>query len=167
MTGFDIGILVIILLGMWRGLMAGAVKTAISLAAWFFALVVGSALAVPLSPLFASLADSELLQTAWAFFAAATVILILGQIIAYILVKMLKFLRLGLLDKLLGGVLGAAKGLIKVLIVLGVLSPVLVHLPSFHQSSLAQSLLPFTPIAKQLATDVAGDLKDTVSDNLK
>ena len=158
----DFIILIIILLGVWRGLMAGAVRTAVSLVAWIFALVMGSSLAAPLASLFVSFTDSQMMQIALAFLTVAFVILIFGQIVVYILIKTLKLLRLGFLDKLLGGVLGAVKGLIKVLIILSVMSPVLVHLSSFQNASLAQSLLPFAPIAKQLAIEVVGDLKDVV-----
>jgi membrane protein required for colicin V production len=161
----DFIILIIILLGVWRGLMAGAVRTAVSLVAWIFALVMGSSLAAPLAPLFVSFTDSQMMQIALAFLAVAFVILIFGQIVVYILVKTLKLLRLGFLDKLLGGVLGAVKGLIKVLIILSVMSPVLVHLSSFQNASLAQSLLPFAPIAKQLAIEVVGELKDVVDEH--
>lgn len=161
----DFIILIIILLGVWRGFMAGAVRTAVSLVAWFFALIVGSSLAVPLAPLFASFANSQIVQIAWAFLAVALAILIFGQIVAYVLVKTLKLLRLGFLDKLLGAALGATKGLVKVLIILSVMSPVLALLPSFQNAPLTQSLLPLAPVAKQLAIDMASELKDVVDEH--
>lgn len=150
----DIAIAFVVLMGLWRGFCVGAIKTAISLVAWLVALVMASILAKDFSPLFVNVIDGEVLQISLAFLAIVLVVISLAHVISWIIIKTISILRLTFLDKILGGILGAAKGVIKVLIIMSVLSPVLVRMPSWQESILAQSLLPFSPVARMLVTQL-------------
>ena len=68
----------------------------------------------------------------------------------------LKTLNLSVLDKVAGGVLGAAKNTLMVLVVLSISAPLLVQLPQWQTSVLAPELMPYAPMGKELATDMLG-----------
>lgn len=156
MNVIDFFIAVTVLLGLYRGFAVGAVKTVMSLVVWLGALVLATILAKPLSVMFVGVVDGDVLQTASAFLAVVFAVVIVGHVLIWVILKTLKVLRLGLLDKVLGGVLGSAKGLLKVLIVLSVTSPLLVTMPSWQDAKLAHSLMPFAPIAKELVVEALG-----------
>lgn len=152
MSILDILIAMMVLVGLWRGFHAGAIKTVMSLVAWFVAFIMASALAKTFSPLFIPVVDNEILQISLAFLAVVLIIVSITHLISWLALKTLKFLKLGFLDNLLGGILGAGKGVLKVLIILSITSPLLVKLPQWQGSVLAQNLLPFAPVAQTLLT---------------
>lgn len=157
MTWIDLFIMVMVLLGMWRGFGAGFVKTAASLISWLLALVVASHLAKSVAPLLAEFISNPILQIAAAFLVVALVVMMAVQLLAMSLTGLFKRLKLGFLDRILGGVLGAVTGILKVLIILSISSPLLVHLPNWQASILAQNLLPLAPVAVQLLQEVLGE----------
>ncbi|WFF39625.1 CvpA family protein [Moraxella nasibovis] len=157
MTWIDLFIMVMVLLGMWRGFGAGFVKTAASLISWLLALVVASRLAKSVAPLLAEFISNPILQIAAAFLVVALVVMMAVQLLAMSLTGLFKRLKLGFLDRILGGVLGAVTGVLKVLIILSIASPLLVHLPNWQTSILAQNLLPLAPVAVQLLQEVLGE----------
>lgn len=153
----DIIIGIIILIGSWRGLIRGAIKTTMSLVAWFLALALASRFAKPISFLLTDIATNSAMQIALAFVIIVFCVMIVSHIISWLLLKTLKVLRLGLLDRLLGGALGATVGFLKVLIILSVISPLIIHLPSWQDSSFVQLFLPFAPVAKVLIFETFGE----------
>ncbi|UNU73589.1 CvpA family protein [Moraxella nasovis] len=156
MTLIDIGISFVVFLGLWRGFNAGAVKTATSLIAWLLALIVASKTVKQVAPLFENVVSDPILQVAAAFLVLALIVVTVVHLLARAVVGTLKALHLGFLDRMLGGVLGSLVGVLKVLIVLGITSPFLIHLPTWQESALAQSLLPYAPMAKQLLQEAFG-----------
>lgn len=158
MTVIDGVILFILVWGLLRGFMAGAVKTTFSLLGWLVALV----MATKLAPLFAlslqPFIENKVWQITVAFFLIVLVIMTLTHLISWLILKTLKLLKLGLLDKMLGAVLGVAKNTIQVLILLSITSPILPHLPNAGSSVLMQSLLPFAPIAKEVVGQAFKDI---------
>lgn len=158
MSILDLIISAIVLWGLWRGYQAGMVKTVISLISWLVALVVASKFAKFAVPLFVPVSNNETLQLAMAFLAVFLgVILVLG-LAGYLIAKTLKVVKLSFLDKLGGAVLGIGLGLIKVLFVLSLISPLLIKTDTYQNSPLAQALLPFAPLAKELVADVADEV---------
>lgn len=153
MAIIDIIIIGVLALGLWRGFVLGATKTAVSLMAWLMALILASSLAKPLSFLFIDVIASDVIQIALAFLTIVVCALLMAKLVAHLFLKLLKVLRLSFLDRLLGGVLGVALGTLKVLIVLSVISPLLIRLPSWSDSVVAQSLLPFAPVARALTQE--------------
>lgn len=161
----DLIIVVLLALGLYRGFQAGAVKTVLSFASWLAGLVLATVLASPLAPFFADFADSELGQKALAFLAVVVVVVGIGHVVVWFFQKTLKILRLSLLDKLAGGVIGVAKELLKVLILLSIFAPILVKTDQWQHTTLAQMILPFAPVAKVIAQDVWQEVKNE-KDNL-
>lgn len=162
MTIIDSCIAFMVLTGLWRGFHAGAIKTAMSLVAWFVALILASSLAKPFAPLFAGVVDNWVLQVSLSFLVITLIILVICYVVSWIIQKTLKTLKLGFLDKILGGILGAGRGILKVLIILSVASPLLVKSANWHESILAQNLLPFAPIAQAVLVEVLGEAWEQV-----
>lgn len=156
----DIIILVMLGIGLYRGFKVGAVKTILSFVSWLAGLILATLLASPFAPFFASMADSPFGQKALAFLAVVVVVVAIGHAVTWIAQKTLKALYLGLFDKLIGGGIGVAKELLKVLILLSIFSPILAKTQSFQESTLAQMILPFAPVAKVIAQDVWQDIKE-------
>lgn len=157
MTVIDMVLIAIVMSGGVRGLMQGAVKTALSLVAWFLALALASRFAQELSILFTDITHNEVMQIVLAFAFVVFGVFVVLRLVAWLLLKTLKGLRLGLIDRLLGVALGLAVGILKVLIVLSVVSPLLIKLPSWQTSIFAQALMPFAPVAKLLIVETIGE----------
>jgi membrane protein required for colicin V production len=156
MSGLDIIIAIVVLIGLWRGFPAGLIKTAVGLMGWFVALIVATRLATSIAPQLSSLVANPVLQTALAFLIVVIVILAIMHLLAFIFSSALKTLNLSVLDKMAGGVLGAAKNTLMVLVVLSISAPLLVQLPQWQTSVLAPELMPYAPMGKELATDMLG-----------
>lgn len=156
MSGLDIVIAIVVLIGLWRGFQAGLIKTAVGLMGWFVALIVATRLATSIAPQLSSLVANPVLQTALAFLIVVIVILAIMHLLAFIFSSALKTLNLSVLDKMAGGVLGAAKNTLMVLVVLSISAPLLVQLPQWQTSVLAPELMPYAPMGKELATDMLG-----------
>ena len=156
MSGLDIIIAIVVLIGLWRGFQAGLIKTAVGLMGWFVALIAATRLATSIAPQLSSLVANPVLQTALAFLIVVIVILAIMHLLAFIFSSALKTLNLSVLDKMAGGVLGAAKNTLMVLVVLSISAPLLVQLPQWQTSVLAPELMPYAPMGKELATDMLG-----------
>ena len=156
MSGLDIVIAVVVLIGLWRGFKVGLIKTAVGLAGWFIALIAATQLAGVIAPALSGVVQNPVLQMAAAFLLVVIVILAIMHLVAFVFSGVLKTLRLGVLDKMAGGVLGAAKSVLVVLVMLSVSAPLLMQLPQWQTSVLAPELLPYAPMAKMLAADMLG-----------
>ena len=156
MSGLDIVIAIVVLIGLWRGFQVGLIKTAVGLVGWFIALIAATRLADSIAPQLSGLVQNPVLQMAMAFLLVVIVVLAVMHLVALVFSGVLKTLRLGVVDKMAGGVLGAAKNVLVVLVVLSVSAPLLVQLPQWQTSVLAPELLPYAPMAKTLASDVLG-----------
>lgn len=156
MSGIDIVIAVVVLIGLWRGFKVGLIKTAVGLVGWLIALIAATRLASSIAPQMSGLVENPVLQTALAFLVVVIVILAIMHLLAYVFASALKGLRLGLVDKVGGGVLGAAKNILMVLVILSVSAPLLVQMPQWQSSVLAPELLPYAPMGKELASDILG-----------
>lgn len=166
MSILDIVIAITVLIGIYRGFMAGMAKTMMALMSWLIALVSASQLAPSFQSLFASLTDNPILQLAMAFVFVFLLVLIVLQVIVWLFDKAFRALKLDIINKLAGGLLGGVVGLLKVLVVLSLVAPLLVRLPVWEKSPLAQSLLPFAPIAKALIYHTAEDVINHVHEDL-
>lgn len=156
MSGLDIVIAIVVLIGLWRGFQVGLIKTAVGLAGWFIALIAATRLAGVVSPQLSGLIQNPVLQMAMAFLLVVIIILAIMHLVAFVFSGVLKTLRLGVLDKMAGGVLGAAKNVLVVLVVLSVSAPLLVQMPQWETSVLAPELLPYAPMAKMMVSDALG-----------
>ncbi|WP_227429592.1 CvpA family protein [Psychrobacter sp. I-STPA6b] len=157
MSIFDLIIALLALIGLWRGFQLGFIKTMIGLVGWFIALVAATRLADDVAPQMSSIVDSPVLQTALGFLVVVLVVMVMIHLIGFIASSAINSLKLGILDKMAGAIAGVAKNLLVVLVLLSVLSPVLVQTATWQESYLAQELMPYAPLARQLATEVLGD----------
>lgn len=155
MNLLDILIIAVVLFGLWRGFVAGAMKTALSLISWLAALVAATRLASSVSAMFVGVTDNAVLQTALGFLSVFLVVMVSLQLTVYVFGKTLKALKLDFLDKIAGAVLGAAIGVLKVLVILSITAPLLARLPVWQTSALAPNLLPLAPFAKTLLYEMA------------
>lgn len=156
MSGLDIIIAAMVLIGLWRGFQLGLAKTAVGMVGWFIALIAATRLASSVAPTLSGVVENPVLQIALAFLLVVLVVLAVMHLIAFVFSSALKTLKLGALDKLAGGVLGATKNVLVVLVGLSVTAPLLVQMPIWQSSILAPELLPYAPVAKALASDVLG-----------
>ncbi len=156
MSGIDIVIAIVVLVGLWRGFQVGLIKTAVGLAGWFIALIAATRLASSIGPQLSGVVQNPVLQTALAFLVVVIFILAIMHLLAFVFSSALKTLRLGVVDKMAGGVLGAAKNVLMILVILSISAPLLVQMPQWQTSVIAPELLPYAPMGKALASDMLG-----------
>ncbi|MGP4848930.1 CvpA family protein, partial [Marinobacter sp. 1Y8] len=99
MSGLDIVIAIVVLIGLWRGFQVGLIKTAIGLVGWFIALIAATRLAGVVSPQLTGIVQNPVLQMAMAFLLVVIAILAVMHLMAFVFSGVLKTLRLGVLDK--------------------------------------------------------------------
>ena len=163
MSGLDIVIVVVVLIGLWRGFQVGLIKTAVGLVGWFIALIAATRLAGSVAPQLSGLVQNPVLQMAMAFLVIVIAILAIMHLVAFVFSGVLKTLRLGVVDKMAGGVLGAAKNVLMVLVILSISAPLLVQMPQWQTSVLAPELLPYAPMGKELVSGIFGLAWDQVN----
>ncbi len=156
MSGIDTMIAIVVLIGLWRGFQVGLIKTAVGLVGWFIALIAATQLASSVAPQLSGIVQNPVLQMALAFLVVVVVILAAMHLLAFIFSNALKTLRLGVVDKMAGGVLGAAKNTLMILVMLSVSAPLLVQMPQWQTSVIAPELLLYAPMAKTLTVDILG-----------
>ncbi|MGP4713115.1 MULTISPECIES: CvpA family protein [unclassified Psychrobacter] len=156
MSGLDIMIAFVVLIGLWRGFQVGLIKTAVGLVGWFIALITATRLANSIAPQLSGIVENPVLQMALAFLLVVLIILAVMHTLAFVFSSALKTLNLGVVDKLAGGVLGAAKNILVILVILSISAPLLVQLPQWETSVIAPELMPYAPMGKELASDMLG-----------
>lgn len=102
------GILVSALASLFRGF----VREALSLAAWVAALFVAAMFAPGMESLLADLIASDELRRIAAFMALFVATLVMGSLLTYVVVVVVRMAGLGLLDRLLGMAFGAVRGVL-------------------------------------------------------
>ncbi len=112
MSMLDLIVLLVLVLTVVRGLLCGLVSSLFSLAAWILAFVLGKWGGVKLAPLLPIGADNPAIQYFAGFAVVFLVVLIGVMVLGHTLASLVKAVGLGGADKLLGGVLGLAKGLV-------------------------------------------------------
>ena len=163
MNYLDIASVVIIMWATWTGLRRGLIRSITSLIGWLLALILGSQFAATLAPYFAILTKDPVVQKIAAFAAIAAIILFITAMIGNILRKLLKALKLGLTEQAAGGIFGAAKGSLIVMIAIQMLGPWVSASPYWHKSSVVAMLSPYAPAALELSQQVAGQIWDGVN----
>jgi membrane protein required for colicin V production len=157
MSVLDLIVLLVLLLAVVRGLMRGMVDTLFSLAAWILAFVLGKWGAAMLAPLLPVAVESPSIRYFAAFAVIFLVVLIGVLLLGHMLAALVRTAGLGGADRVLGGALGLAKG---VVILVGLtLAAGLTSLPRtdfWKQASLSHSLQVMALFALPLVpTDVA------------
>ncbi len=112
MSVLDIIVLLLLLLTVVRGLMRGMVDTLFSLAAWILAFVLARWGAATLAPLLPVAVESASIRFFAAFAVIFLVVLIGVLLLGHALASLVKASGFGSADRVFGGVLGLAKGLV-------------------------------------------------------
>ncbi|MGB9130042.1 MAG: CvpA family protein [Thiobacillus sp.] len=108
----DLIVLLVLVLTVVRGLMRGMIDTLFSLAAWMLAFVLGKWGALMVAPLLPIGIETPAIRY-FAGFSIVFLVVLIGVLLAgHALASLVKSVGLGGADKMLGGVLGLAKGLV-------------------------------------------------------
>lgn len=112
MSMLDIIVLLILVLTVVRGLMRGMIDTLFSLSAWVLAFLLGKWGALMVAPLLPIGVENPAIRYFAGFMVVFLVVLIGVLLLGHALASLVKAVGLGGADKVLGGVLGLAKGLV-------------------------------------------------------
>ena len=102
-----------LLVGAWRGL----VREVLSILGWVIAFLAANLLAGPLGPVMPQAIPSPELRIAAAYVAVFVASLMATALVGLLLSKIVKAAGLGGVDRMLGAIFGAARGLLIVLVV--------------------------------------------------
>ncbi|MBI5437370.1 MAG: CvpA family protein [Nitrosomonadales bacterium] len=125
MTGFDFAVIAILLVSLLIGLWRGLVYEVLSLVGWPVAFVLSKLFAGDIAPMMPG--GQETIRTALAYAAVFIAALIVWGVLAWLLSKLLKAVGLGWLDRTLGGLFGALRGVLVVLVLVWLAG--LTHIP--------------------------------------
>ena len=117
MTWFDYAVVAVIGLSLLIGLMRGAVNEILALAGWVVAFLVANAFAHNVESALASTIASPVLRTAAAYALLFIGVLFVVMLVRIVLSGFVKAMGLGPIDRVLGGFVGFAKGVLIVLLV--------------------------------------------------
>lgn len=116
MNGFDFVVLGIVALSVLLGLMRGAVKEILSLAAWVFAFVAAKTFATAGAELMPGFIGNPALRYLGGFILVFVVVMALAMLLSLLLSESLKVLGLGVVDRMLGVLFGLLRGMVIVTI---------------------------------------------------
>ena len=151
MNWFDLAIVGVILLFALIGIVRGFIKEVLSLASWIFSFWLAFTFAENASHLLANQIDTPVLRVIAAFAALFVVSLLLLTIISYLIHKLICVRGIRGTDRALGGIFGAAKGLVIVAaLMLFAQETVLPQEPWWRASVFAGSIEPVVIVLKDL-----------------
>lgn len=116
MTAFDYTVLAVLGLSIILSVMRGLVKEVLSILAWFVAFYVGRTYTDQMLPLIPADLPSESLRTLAAFLVLFLATLLLATLLAIAISAIFKKIGLGWLNRVLGAVFGAFRGVLIVCI---------------------------------------------------
>jgi membrane protein required for colicin V production len=157
----DYAILIVIAVSVLVGALRGFIKEVFSLAVWAAAFLIAWHFAGDVAALMESAVQLPSARTAMGFAGLFIAVLLVGGLINYLLGKLVETTGLSGTDRLLGGVFGAARGLVLVVAVLLVagFTPIPAD-PWWKASVTIQRIMP-------LVEWTAGFLPDSVSEHLE
>ena len=138
------------LFGLWRGL----IKEVLSLLTWVAALLVARVYSEYLAGWLVNLIDSSSARYVTAFAVIFVVVMMVGTVLNHLMAKLLTITGLKLVDRLLGGVFGIARGVIIVLVIVFILSVFVSETEQWRQSM----LIPYSMAAIEWSRIFIGDL---------
>ena len=127
MTAFDLVVIGVVGLSALLAFVRGFVRVVMSLAAWVIAALAAIHFAEPLGTALPEFGGGPASRYVAAFALIAIVVLIAGAVTGWLLSRLVHAIGLGFLDRLLGAVVGVARGVL--LAVLAVLLAGLTDLP--------------------------------------
>jgi len=156
----DYAVIAIIAISIGVGALRGFIKEVFSLAVWAVAFLVAYHFAGDVADLMVNAVTLPSARTAMGFAGLFIVVLLLGGLANYLLGKLVESTGLSGTDRLLGGVFGAARGLVLVVVVMLVagFTPIPAD-PWWKDSQTIQRMLPLVDWA-------AAFLPESVSEHL-
>jgi len=125
LTALDLGILVVLGFGVWRGVRTGALRQLVGTVGLVVGLILGILLMNPVGSVVVSSLDvSERLAPVLGFVVTLTVVVAAAAVIAQLARKALSILRLGFLDRLAGAGVGGLRAALALSVLLLVTGPV-------------------------------------------
>jgi membrane protein required for colicin V production len=118
-TVFDFVVFGVVVLSALFGFARGFMRVVVSLAAWVFAFLLAVHLSAPLGTMLPDVGGSPNAHYIAAFVLIIIVVLLVGALLGWLLYRLLRAIGLGFLDRLLGAVIGMARGVL--IVVIGVL----------------------------------------------
>lgn len=143
------------LLAFWKGF----VQQLLSFMGWILALVAARMLGQQVAPAFSSLLPDPGLQLAAAYAAITLVVLLASKVVSSAFGTLIQKMGLGVIDRFLGVLFGALRGLVIVVLLVAVTS-----LTDLRQHQLWQQSL-LLPYLEQIRDWSAGHLDDYISTN--
>ena len=115
-TGLDFFVLAILALSILLGLVRGGVKEILSLAAWIVAFLVARLFADTASGWLPTALVNPLLRHWAGFILVFVIVIVIAMLLSSLVSLSFKAIGLGMFDRLLGGIFGALRGVVIVLI---------------------------------------------------
>ena len=161
----DYAVLGIILISILVGTLRGFIKEVFSLAVWAAAFLVAFQYSGALAMTLESHIELPSVRTSLAFAGLFLAVLLVGGLITYLIGKLVEKTGLSGTDRLLGGVFGALRGLILILVLMLVagLTPVPKD-PWWQQSRTIQSMIPLAEWSAQFLPDYILEYMDLTPD---
>lgn len=113
MTGFDFAVMAILLVSLLFGLWRGLVYEVLSLVGWPIAFVLSKLFGGSVAPMMPG--TQETMRITLAYAAVFVAALIAWGVLAWLLSRLVKAVGLGWLDRVLGGLFGALRGVLVIL----------------------------------------------------
>lgn len=113
MTGFDFAVIAILLVSLALGLWRGLVYEVLSLAGWPVAFVLSRLFADEIAPMMPLMQKEARIALAYAVVFIAA--LVAWSVLAWLVSKLVKAVGLGWVDRALGGMFGALRGVLVIL----------------------------------------------------
>ncbi len=164
-SALDIVIAVIVLFSLYRGFKAGLVASLVGLVGWFATLYVGTNYAREMGFFFAGVVKDPVLQTALAFLVIVLLMLTIVWGASLIVKSLINALALTPIEKLAGGIFGAVRGVLIVLVVMSFIGSWASKTESWQNSILAKALSPYAPLAMVVGRDLASTAWDELNPN--
>ena len=162
----DYAVLGIILISILVGTLRGFIKEVFSLAVWAAAFLVAFQYSGALALTLENHIELPSVRTSLAFAGLFLAVLLVGGLITYLIGMLVEKTGLSGTDRLLGGVFGALRGLILILVLMLVagLTPVPKD-PWWQQSRTIQSMIPLAEWSAQFLPDYILEYMDLTPDS--
>jgi membrane protein required for colicin V production len=157
-NGADWAIIVVVVLSVLISLVRGFVKEALSLLVWIVAFAVAFFFSERLAPMLGNLVELPSLRYLAAFAILFVCTLIVGSIVNFLIVQLVRMTGLSAIDRLLGMMFGVCRGVLIALLIL-IFLPKIIPVeqdPWWQQSRLIPRVLVLENWSRETATAITG-----------
>lgn len=157
-NGADWAIVAVVVLSAMISLVRGFVREALSLLVWFVAFVVAFFFSDRLAPLLGNLVELPSLRYLAAFAILFVCTLIVGSVVNFLIVQLVRITGLSAIDRLLGVMFGICRGVLIALLIL-IFLPKIIPVeqdPWWQQSRLIPRVLVLENWSRETASAVTG-----------